>query len=91
MTAPRYRNTMMRSERNWQHRQTHNENPQVVRGCCSPSADSKKWSGFFAVCGIIGQRKITAKMAVIFLEMVDPKGFEPRPLGCEPNALPAEL
>ena len=38
----------------------------------------QKWSGFSAVCGIIVvKRKITAKMAVIFLEMVDLKGFEP--------------
>ena len=38
----------------------------------------QKWSGFSAVCGIIVvKRKITADLAVIFLEMVDPKGFEP--------------
>ena len=38
-------------------------------------------SEFSAVCGIIVvKRKITAKMAVIFLEMVDLIGIEPTTL-----------
>ena len=38
----------------------------------------QKRSEFSAVCGIIVvKRKITAELAVIFLEMVDLKGFEP--------------
>lgn len=42
---------------------------------------SQKWSRFSAVCGIIVvKRKITAKMAVIFLKMVDPIGIEPTTL-----------
>ena len=37
-----------------------------------------KWSEFVLVCGIIVvKRKITAKLAVIFLEMVDLNGIEP--------------
>ena len=41
----------------------------------------QKWSGFSAVCGIIVvKRKITAELAVIFLEMVDLIGIEPTTL-----------
>ena len=37
-----------------------------------------KWSEIRSVCGIIVvERKITAKLAVIFLKMVDPNGIEP--------------
>ena len=37
-----------------------------------------KWSEIRSVCGIIVvKRKITAKLAVIFLKMVDPTGIEP--------------
>ena len=37
-----------------------------------------KWSEIRSVCGIIVvKRKITAKLAVIFLKMVDPNGIEP--------------
>lgn len=37
-----------------------------------------KWSKFNPVCGIIVvKRKITAKLAVIFLKMVDLNGIEP--------------
>ena len=37
-----------------------------------------KWSEIGPVCGIIVvKRKITAKLAVIFLKMVDPNGIEP--------------
>ena len=42
---------------------------------------SQKRSEFSAVCGVIVvKRKITAKMAVIFLKMVDPIGIEPTTL-----------
>ena len=37
-----------------------------------------KWSVLIPVCGIIVvKRKITANLAVIFLEMVDLNGIEP--------------
>ena len=37
-----------------------------------------KWSEIRPVCGkIVVKRKITANLAVIFLEMVDSKGIEP--------------
>ena len=37
-----------------------------------------KWSEICPVCGkIVVKRKITAKLAVIFLKMVDPNGIEP--------------
>ena len=37
-----------------------------------------KWSKIIPVCGIIVvKRKITAKLAVIFLKMVDLNGIEP--------------
>ena len=37
-----------------------------------------KWSEIRPVCGkIVVKRKITAKLAVIFLKMVDPNGIEP--------------
>ena len=37
-----------------------------------------KWSKIRPVCGkIVVKRKITAKLAVIFLKMVDPNGIEP--------------
>ena len=42
------------------------------------ACDIGKWSDFFPVCGIIVvKRKITANLAVIFLELVDSKGIEP--------------
>ncbi len=41
----------------------------------------QKWAEFSAVCGIIVvKRKITANLAVIFLEMVDLIGIEPTTL-----------
>ena len=37
-----------------------------------------KWSEIIPICGIIVvKRKITANLAVIFLEMVDLNGIEP--------------
>ena len=44
----------------------------------SDACGIEKWSDFFPVCGkIVVKRKITAKLAVIFLELVDSKGIEP--------------
>ena len=41
---------------------------------CGP----QKWAGFSVACGMnVVKRKITAILAVIFLKMVDLKGFEP--------------
>ena len=37
------------------------------------------------------KRKITAELAVIFSKWWTQRDSNPRPLGCEPNALPAEL
>ena len=46
-----------------------------------PARVLTKWSEFIPVCGIIVvKRKITANLAVIFLEMVDLIGIEPTTL-----------
>ena len=50
------------------------------------TCDIGKWSDFFPVCGkIVVKRKITAKLAVIFLKMVDLIGIEPTTLRMRTN------
>jgi len=50
----------------------------VPAGCEKENTPHFLW---IPVCGIVAIKgKITAKLAVIFLEMVDPKGIEPSTL-----------
>ena len=99
-----YENTAMRSARSWQLWRQHKsrqglhrvlrlikEKAQAVRSK-THRLQLQKWSRLSPVCGIIVvKRKITAKLAVIFHSWWTRRDSNPRPLGCEPNALPAEL
>ncbi len=77
-TALRCRNTTMKSGQNWHTGKHIKQKSAGGEGLLLTVCGFQKWSEFSAVCGmIVVKRKITAKLAAIFLKMVEHRGFEP--------------